>query len=170
MELLICNFSETNRYIVMRNTKRTIQTTQKSITNILGRYPRALETKDFVFFVNFNEGDENGMVFMYRKKEDHLELVSDNYFAYVGIMDELREGNETWMSPKMKRERALYIKGQVLPSVKEYIELSHKGDSSCLTEQGQRFLELEQEIEEYYVALPEEDACLFLEEKFAEFL
>jgi hypothetical protein len=129
-----------------------------------------METEFFVFFVKFDEGDENAQTIMYRKQADHLELVSDNYFASVGIMDEFREGNEIWMSPRMKKERALYIKEAIIPLVKEYIALSHKGDTSCLTEDGQNFNRLEEEIEEFYVRLPETDVCLFLEEKFAEYL
>lgn len=147
-------------------SKKEIPFGQKSIANWKGRYPRAMETDTFVFFVNFNEGDDNGSTFMYRKNQDEnkLELVSDNYFASVGIQDEFREGNETWMSPAMKKERRLQIEELILPLVKEYIELSHKGDL------GERFNELESEIEEYYVVLPEHDVCMFLEEKFAEYL
>lgn len=151
-------------------SKQQIPLTQKSITNWNGRYPRVMETDTFVFFVKFDEGDENGNTFMYRKEKDHLELVSDNYFASIGLQDELREGSETWMSPAMKKERKLYIEELILPLVKEYIELSHKGDSSCLTKDGQRFNELEQEIDEYYVELPEENVCLFLEHKFSDYL
>lgn len=151
-------------------SKKRIPLGQKSITNWNGRYPRVMETKDFVFFVKFDEGDENGNTFMYRKESDHLSLVSDNYFASVGLQEALREGSETWMSPAMKKERKLQIEEAILPLVKEYIELSHKGDTSIFTENGKRFNELEQEIEEYYVALPDEDVCQFLEGKFAEYL
>ena len=145
-------------------SKQKIPLAQKSITNWNGRYPRAMETDLFVFFVKFDEGDENGNTFMFRKRDNHLQLISDNYFAHVGLMDELREGNEIWMSPKMKKNRKIQIEEQILPLVKEYIQLSHKCDL------GERFNELETEIEEYYVALPEHDVCLFLEEKFAEYL
>jgi hypothetical protein len=124
-----------------------------------------METDTFVFFANFSEGDDNGNTIMYRKNEEEniLELVSDNYFANVGLMEEFKEGNETWMSPSMKKERKLQIE-QFFPLVKEYIELSHKCDL------GERFNELETEIEEYYVSLPEMDVCAFLEYKFADFL
>jgi hypothetical protein len=144
--------------------KKQIPLTQKSISNWNGRYPRAMETEDFVFFVNFQEGDENASVFMYRKEKDFLELVASNYFAFVGIMQEFQDGNEIWMSPAMKKERKIQIEELMIPLVKEYIELSHNCDL------GERFNELEEEIEEYYVTLPEENVCAFLENKFAEYL
>jgi len=141
-------------------SKKVLPLSQKTITNSLGVYKRAMETGTFVYFVNFDESDENGQVKMYRKIEDHLELVSDNYFAFVGIMDDLKDGNETWMSPQMKKERKIYVEEVILPLVKEYVELSIKGDLR------ERFNQLEQEIDEYYVTLPEMDVCMFLEEKF----
>ena len=71
-------------------SKKIIPTNQKTITNILGVYKRALETKEFVYFVNFSEGDDNAQVKMYRKEKKCLELVSDNYFALVGIEEDVR--------------------------------------------------------------------------------
>ena len=147
-------------------SKRILPYNQKTCTNSLGTYHRAMETEMFVFFVNYEESDENGQVKMYRKFSPHsedrrLELVSDNYFAFVGIEEALRDGSETWMSPYMKKCRKLYIDEQILPLVKEYVELSEKGDL------GERFNELEQEIDEFYVTLPEMDVCMFLKDKFS---
>lgn len=143
-------------------SRKIIPYNQKTCSNSLGMYPRAMETENFVFFVNFEESDENGQVKMYikNKLQQQLELVSDNYFASVGIHEEFMEGNETWMSPRMKKERQLQIDEVILPLVKEYVELSRKGDIR------ERFSELEQEIDEQYVSLPEMDVCAFLEEKF----
>ena len=143
-------------------SRRIIPYNQKTCSNCLGTYSRAMETELYVFFVNFEESDENGQVKMYRKNklQQQLELVSDNYFAFVGINEEFQDGNETWMSPKMKKNRKIYVEEVILPLVKEYVELSRKGDL------GERFNELEQEIDEYHVYLPEMDVCLFLEEKF----
>ena len=132
-------------------SKKTIPTNQKTITNSIGVYKRALETKLFVYFVDFEESDESGQVKMYRKEKDNLELVSDNYFALVGIEEDLRDGNETWTSPQMKKELKIRVEEFILPLVKEYVELSEKGDL------GERFNELEQEIDEYHVTLPEKD-------------
>jgi len=145
-------------------SRKQIPLEQKTCTTWNGRYPRALETELFVFFVKLDEGDENAQAIMYRKRDNHLQLVSDNYFASVGLFDALKDGEETWMSPSMKKERKLQIEEFTMPLVKEYIELSHKCDL------GERFNELEEEIEEYHVTLPEEDVCAFLENKFAEYL
>jgi hypothetical protein len=90
-------------------SRKHIPLTQQTCTTCLGVFYRAMETSFFVFFVNFLEGDESGQVKMYRKERDKLELISDNYFASVGLHEELQEGNETWMSSRMKRERKLQI-------------------------------------------------------------
>ena len=71
-----------------------------------GRFHRALITKDFVFFVNFNEGDENGCCEMYDR---NMELISNNYFANVGLTEELAKGKDNWeyISPTMKHNHKL---------------------------------------------------------------
>jgi len=151
-------------------SKKIIPYNQKTCTNSLGTYHRAMETEMFVYFVNFEESDENGQVKMYRKVQREttptgvimgLELVSDNYFAFVGLEEDIKDGSETWTSPQMKKELKLRTEEFILPLVKEYVELSEKGDL------GERFNELEQEIDEYHVTLPEMDVCMFLKEKFS---
>lgn len=72
----------------------------------LGTYWRALETEDFVYFVNFQEGDENACVHMYRK---NMELVSNNYFAYNDMFEVLTENKFTYISPTMKKNLQLYL-------------------------------------------------------------
>ena len=81
--------------------------TTKLITNWNGRYYRALETKDFIFFVNYQEGDENGCVIMYRKSD--FSRVSDNYFAYQGLFEVLTETKDwTYISKNMKHNLKLH--------------------------------------------------------------
>lgn len=76
----------------------------------LGTYWRGLETKDFVYYVNYQEGDENACVHMYRKK--NMELVSNNYFAYNDMFEVLTEGKYTYISPTMKKNLALYLENE----------------------------------------------------------
>jgi len=85
------------------NKKKLNLRGSKVIKTILGDYHRALETKDFIFFVNFEESDENGAVKMFDRK---LQLISDNYFASEALTEELektgKKSEVTWMSKKMK--------------------------------------------------------------------
>ena len=77
-------------------------TNSRLIKTNLGTYYRALETKEFIYFVNFEESDENAAVKMFNRKR---ELVSDNYFAYESFMEATAKKNSHkvwWMSEKLK--------------------------------------------------------------------
>jgi hypothetical protein len=76
----------------------------------LGYYYRALETEDFVYYVNYQEGDENACVKMYRKSDDSL--VSDNYFAYNDMFEVLTENKFTWISRNMKYNLKLHLEAE----------------------------------------------------------
>jgi hypothetical protein len=76
-----------------------------------GLFYRALITSDFVFYVNYKEGDENACCEMYRRlamsnphdrDDSKLELVSNNYFAFVGLNEALASGEWEYISPTMK--------------------------------------------------------------------
>ena len=107
---------KTKHTIVIRPgeyTPRHISPGTKRIINCLGRYHRALETKDFIYFVNFQEGDENGCVMMYRKKE--MELASDNYFAYGSMFELLTEQEKeiTYISRSMRYNLKLHKEAEL---------------------------------------------------------
>jgi hypothetical protein len=70
------------------------------ITNILGVYYRAAETPEFVYFCNYEESDDNGNVIMFRQSG---ELVSNNYFANVGLTQDIVEDRITWSSEELAR-------------------------------------------------------------------
>lgn len=76
----------------------------------LGYYYRALETTDFVYYVNFQEGDENACVHMYRKSNN--ELVSNNYFAYNDMFGVIEDKKYTWASRNMKRNIKLSLEAE----------------------------------------------------------
>ena len=92
--------------------KRIIPLKQKTITDCIGIYYRALETEFFVYFVNFHEGDESGVAKMYRKEDGSLSLDSNIYFAYVGLDEDLTEENYTWISKRLKKNWELYKEEQ----------------------------------------------------------
>ena len=89
-----------------------IQADTKLICNWNGRYYRGLETKDFIFFINYQEGDENGCVMMYRKSD--LSLASSNYFAYGAMFEVLTETKDwTYISPSMKHNLKLHNEAEL---------------------------------------------------------
>ena len=77
-----------------------IQADTKIIVNGNGRYHRGVETEDFIYFCNYQEGDDNANVKMYRKSD--LSLVSDNYFANNDLMGVILDKTYTYLSKSMK--------------------------------------------------------------------
>ena len=73
---------------------------KRVIKNSLGEYHRALETKNHIYFVNYDEGDKNANVLMYDRK---MVLVSNNYFASVGLEEDLKNSDYVWIAPKLKK-------------------------------------------------------------------
>jgi len=65
-------------------------------------FHRELETSDFIYFVNREEGDDNGAVMMFLKKGKELELRSSNYFGTQGFMESLVNDEIIWMSDYLK--------------------------------------------------------------------
>ena len=76
---------------------------KKRIKTILGYYYRAMETVDHVYYVNYQEGDENGCVVIFDRAN---KVVSDNYFAYCDMFNVIEEKSYIWISPKLKKEAA----------------------------------------------------------------
>ena len=77
-------------------------TNSRLIKTNLGTYYRSLETREHIFFVNFEESDENACVKMFNRQR---ELVSENYFAYEAFMEATDSKNKHkvwWMSDKLK--------------------------------------------------------------------
>jgi len=77
-----------------------IQADTKIIVNGNGRHYRGVETEDFIYFCNYQEGDDNANVKMYRKSD--LSLVSDNYFANNDLMGVILDKTYTYLSKSMK--------------------------------------------------------------------
>lgn len=86
--------------------KKTISKDQKTISAWNGIFYRAMETDDFIYFINFHEGDDNESVKMFRK--EGLELVCDNYFANQSIFEDYSNSEHTWLSVRAKKEFKLW--------------------------------------------------------------
>lgn len=81
--------------------KKKIVTLPRFIKTELGMYWRAVETKDFVYYCNYQEGDETANVIMRRKK--NFELVSNNFLASNDLLEVIEEKTYTYLSPTMKK-------------------------------------------------------------------
>lgn len=79
---------------------QTRLTNSKIIKTALGDYHRAMETKYHIYFVNFDESDENASVKMFDRNRA---IVSDNHFAYSAFMEDIENKKFRWMSEKLKK-------------------------------------------------------------------
>jgi hypothetical protein len=101
------NYSNTT---LVNNDSPTVQVLPKGIKRIIkwnGIFYLGVETEDFIYFCNYQEGCENGNVIMYRKAD--RSLASDNYFASDDLFDLLtnRMDEITYASPTIKKELKL---------------------------------------------------------------
>ena len=85
----------------LENENKLLNLNERVIKTILGKYYRAVETEDHVYFVNYQEGDENAQTLMYDKETG--ELTSNNYFATVDLTQVCINKKYTWMSSTFKR-------------------------------------------------------------------
>ena len=77
-----------------------IQADTKRIVSWNGSFWRGIETEDFIYFCNYQEGDDNGNVKMYRKSD--FSLASDNYFANNDMVGVILDKTYTFLSKSMK--------------------------------------------------------------------
>ena len=71
---------------------------QKVIETVLGKYFRVLETSKHIYFLNFEESDDNAQVKMFDRERN---LISDNYFATEAFMKALSTAMYWWVAPKL---------------------------------------------------------------------
>lgn len=69
------------------------------IKTALGEYKRAVENSNNIFFVNYEESDENAQVMMFDRKRN---LISDNYFASEELRRVLEAEEYSWISKDLK--------------------------------------------------------------------
>lgn len=77
---------------------------KRYVSTQTGTFERVMETREFIYYMNFSECDENAAVKMYNRKR---ELISDNYFAFESFFDAISDENEHkvwWMSEKLKKQ------------------------------------------------------------------
>ena len=84
-------------------TPRGITPETQKIEKWNGVFERSIETHEFIFFVNENEGDENENTIMFRRYD--MSLMSDNYFASAELYEIALERADviTFLSDSAKR-------------------------------------------------------------------
>lgn len=72
---------------------------KRIIKNRYGTYERALETDNHIYFLNFDESDENRQVLMFDRK---MNLICDNYFGFGALFEDIESKSYTWIINKLK--------------------------------------------------------------------
>lgn len=70
----------------------------------MDEFKLALKTKDFDYYINENENDENNSVIM---KDKEGKVISENYFAYGSFFDDLEKAIEDETSYEFIDEEVL---------------------------------------------------------------
>lgn len=76
------------------------------ISTGIGRFYKAAASEDFLHYVDYNEPD---IGIMYDRKTGAL--ISNNYFASVGLYDDIMDNTITWCTRRMK-QAIKYLKEQ----------------------------------------------------------
>lgn len=84
------------------------------------RFYKAMVTKEFVYYADYQEGDDNGNVVMFDIETG--ELVSDNYFANQDMFDTMRKFDFVSMSRTCQYNFKCWIEEELLPNFEAWIK------------------------------------------------
>lgn len=84
------------------------------------RFYKAMVTKDYVFYADYNEGDDNGNVVMFDRASG--ELISDNYFANQKCFELMRKHDFEFMSRTCAYNFKCMLEEEILPRFEAWIE------------------------------------------------
>ena len=92
----------------------------RQITHRGRRFYKAMVTKEFVYYADYQEGDDNGNVVMFDLETG--ELVSDNYFANQDMFDTMRKFDFVSMSRTCQYNFKCWIEEELLPNFEAWIK------------------------------------------------
>jgi hypothetical protein len=92
----------------------------RQITHRGRRFYKAMVTKEFVYYADYQEGDDNGNVVMFDIETG--ELVSDNYFANQDMFDTMRKFDFVSMSRTCQYNFKCWIEEELLPNFEAWIK------------------------------------------------
>ena len=93
-------------------SKRGNKLMKDIIKTDLGEFRKALVVDGFIYYINYQESDENASTIMYRENGD---LVSDNYFASMDCLEQLEKVYR-------KEVKADFVSKEALENIKLYLE------------------------------------------------
>lgn len=82
------------------------------------RFQKAMETKDFVYYMDYSECDDNGSVKMYSRTAGVL--VSDNYFANRDMYENLLYFKYEWICKTLLYARKCIVEEHKISLAKKY--------------------------------------------------
>jgi hypothetical protein len=110
-------------------------------------------TKEFVFYANYQEGDDNGNVVMFDRETG--ELVSDNYFGNQECFELMRKFEFESMSRTCQYNFKCWIDEELLPRVEAWINngnvIKMKGGYATQDAQYRNRLKTKKDLLKYFV-------------------
>jgi hypothetical protein len=126
---------------------------KKQITHRGRRYYKAMVTKDFVFYVDYQESDDNGNVVMLRR--DTMELISDNYFANQECITLLHRFEFESISRTCAYNLKCMLEQDILPNFEAWIKdgnvIKMKGGYATQDAQYRNRLKTKKDLLKYFV-------------------
>ncbi len=125
----------------------------RQISHRGSRFYKAMVTKDYVFYANYQEGDDNGNVVMFDRETG--ELISDNYFANQECFELMRKFDFEYMSRTCQYNFKCWIEEELLPRVEAWIEdgnvIKMKGGYATQDAQYRNRLKTKKDLLKYFV-------------------
>jgi hypothetical protein len=126
---------------------------KKQIIHRGRRFYKAMVTKDFVYYADYQEGDDNGNVVMFNKSNG--ELVSDNYFANQDMFEAMRKFDFISMSRTCQYNFKCWLEEEILPNFEAWIEdgnvIQLKGGYATQDAQYSNRLTTKKDLLKYFV-------------------
>ena len=125
----------------------------RQITHRGRRFYKAMVTKEFVYYVDYSESDDNANVVMIDL--DSGEIISDNYFANCDMFSRMRKHDFIEMSKTCAYNFKCILEVEILPLFKEWIDegnvIKLRGGFSTQDTQYTNRLQGEKELLKYFM-------------------
>tara|TARA_R110000765_G_scaffold9911_3_gene30862 strand:+ start:45789 stop:46241 length:453 start_codon:yes stop_codon:yes gene_type:complete len=97
-------------------------------------FKKAMETKDFVYYMDYSECDDNGSVRMYSRSTGAL--ISDNYFANRDMYENLLYFKYEWICKTLLYARKCIVEEHKLSLAKKYF-LNNRTDHQAFLDMSE---------------------------------